>query len=210
MGSHTCCSPPQTQNRGQRMKEGAHINRSLLALGNCINALSGKGTNKYINYRDSKLTRLLKVPAATGPGPWAPGVGLPALQRKIQDVQLHVNKQQINNEIQFEYQYICPMPSLRHTLRKAHSFIQISDLIWGSCKGFPGGSVGKKQSACNAGDAGDVGLIPGSGRSPGGGHGNPHQCPCLENPMDRGASPQGLEELDTAEATELTLAGPHL
>ncbi|XP_042112375.1 kinesin-like protein KIF19 isoform X2 [Ovis aries] len=50
----------QTQNRGQRMKEGAHINRSLLALGNCINALSGKGTNKYINYRDSKLTRLLK------------------------------------------------------------------------------------------------------------------------------------------------------
>ena len=30
-------------------------------------------------------------------------------------------------------------------------------------------------------------LIPGSGRSPGGGHGNPFQCPCLENPMDRGA-----------------------
>ncbi|XP_068932602.1 kinesin-like protein KIF19 [Petaurus breviceps papuanus] len=50
----------QTQNRGQRMKEGAHINRSLLALGNCINALSDKGNNKYINYRDSKLTRLLK------------------------------------------------------------------------------------------------------------------------------------------------------
>ncbi|XP_029784470.1 kinesin-like protein KIF19 [Suricata suricatta] len=50
----------QTQNRGQRMKEGAHINRSLLALGNCINALSDKSGNKYINYRDSKLTRLLK------------------------------------------------------------------------------------------------------------------------------------------------------
>ncbi|XP_055254902.1 kinesin-like protein KIF19 [Moschus berezovskii] len=50
----------QTRNRGQRMREGAHINRSLLALGNCINALSDKGTNKYINYRDSKLTRLLK------------------------------------------------------------------------------------------------------------------------------------------------------
>ncbi|XP_010814935.1 kinesin-like protein KIF19 isoform X4 [Bos taurus] len=50
----------ETQNRGQRMKEGAHINRSLLALGNCINALSDKGTNKYVNYRDSKLTRLLK------------------------------------------------------------------------------------------------------------------------------------------------------
>lgn len=52
------------------MKEGAHINRSLLALGNCINALSDKGGNKYINYRDSKLTRLLKVPEQAGPGPW--------------------------------------------------------------------------------------------------------------------------------------------
>ncbi|ELK37066.1 Kinesin-like protein KIF19, partial [Myotis davidii] len=50
----------ETQNRGQRMKEGAHINRSLLALGNCINALSDRSSNKYINYRDSKLTRLLK------------------------------------------------------------------------------------------------------------------------------------------------------
>ncbi|XP_047673880.1 kinesin-like protein KIF19 isoform X2 [Tachysurus fulvidraco] len=50
----------QTQNRGQRLKEGAHINRSLLALGNCINALSEKNGNRYINYRDSKLTRLLK------------------------------------------------------------------------------------------------------------------------------------------------------
>ena len=39
----------------------------------------------------------------------------------------------------------------------------------------------------NAGDVRDVGLIPGSGRSPGGGHGNPHQCSCLENPRDRGA-----------------------
>ena len=48
--------------------------------------------------------------------------------------------------------------------------------------GFPGGSV-DKESACNA----DVGLIPGSGRSPGGGgHGNPLQYSCLENPMDRG------------------------
>ncbi|XP_035469172.1 kinesin-like protein KIF19 [Scophthalmus maximus] len=50
----------QTQNRGQRLKEGAHINRSLLALGNCINALSDKNGHKYVNYRDSKLTRLLK------------------------------------------------------------------------------------------------------------------------------------------------------
>ncbi|CAL1599556.1 unnamed protein product [Knipowitschia caucasica] len=50
----------QTQNTGQRLKEGAHINRSLLALGNCINALSDKNAHRYVNYRDSKLTRLLK------------------------------------------------------------------------------------------------------------------------------------------------------
>ena len=45
------------QNAGIRLKEGAHINRSLLALGNCINALAEKKT-KFVNYRDSKLTRL--------------------------------------------------------------------------------------------------------------------------------------------------------
>ena len=39
----------------------------------------------------------------------------------------------------------------------------------------------------NAGDSRDSSLIPGSGRSPGGGHGNPLQYSCLENPMDRGA-----------------------
>ena len=47
-------------------------------------------------------------------------------------------------------------------------------------KGFPGGSVGE-ESACNAGDAGDTGLIPGLGRFPGVGHGNPLQYSCLEN-----------------------------
>ena len=44
-----------------------------------------------------------------------------------------------------------------------------------------------KNPPANAGDLRDVGLIPGSGRSPGGGNGNPVQYSCLENPMDRGA-----------------------
>ena len=48
---------------------------------------------------------------------------------------------------------------------------------------FPGGSDGN-DSGCNAGDPG---LILGSGRSPGEGNGNPLQYSCLENPMDRGA-----------------------
>ena len=53
--------------------------------------------------------------------------------------------------------------------------------------GFPGDSVVKNLPA-NAGDIRDVGLIPGSGRSPGGGNSNPLQNSCLENPMDRGDS----------------------
>jgi len=44
-----------------------------------------------------------------------------------------------------------------------------------------------KNPPASAGDARDIDLIPGSGRSPGGGHGNPLQYSCLENPMDRGA-----------------------
>ena len=46
------------------------------------------------------------------------------------------------------------------------------------------GSSNSKRSACNAGD---LESISGLGRSPGEGHGNPLQCSCLENPMDRGA-----------------------
>ena len=44
-----------------------------------------------------------------------------------------------------------------------------------------------KNPPANAGDLIDLGLIPGSGRSPRGGHGNPPQSSCLENPMDGGA-----------------------
>ena len=59
-----------------------------------------------------------------------------------------------------------------------------SSCLWG----FPSGSVGK-ESACSARDTGDVGLIPGWGRSLGGGNGNPLQYSCLENPTDRRAQP---------------------
>jgi len=44
-----------------------------------------------------------------------------------------------------------------------------------------------KNPPANAGDVRDAGSAPGSGRSPGGGHGNPLQYSCLQNPMDRGA-----------------------
>ena len=60
--------------------------------------------------------------------------------------------------------------------QSAHCDVQVSPY-------FPGGSDGK-ESACNAGDPS---LIPGLGRSPGEGNGNPLQYSCLENSMDRGA-----------------------
>ena len=69
--------------------------------------------------------------------------------------------------------------------------LQITQLLFSGRLGFelkfdtsfPGGSVVKNALA----NAGDVGLIPGSGRSPGEGNGNPLQYSCLGNPMDRGA-----------------------
>ena len=73
--------------------------------------------------------------------------------------------------------------------------------------GFPGGSD-SKECACNVGD---LGLIPGWGRSPGRGHGNPLQYSCLENPhgwrSQVGYSPWGRKESDTTEqlSTELLL-----
>ena len=69
--------------------------------------------------------------------------------------------------------------------------------------GFPGSSAGKEY-ACNAGDASS---IPGSGRSPGEGNGNPLQCSCLENPMDRGALWAIVAESDTSEHSTVCVLG---
>ena len=63
-------------------------------------------------------------------------------------------------------------------MKKSESCYEASNIL-----GFPGSSEGKA-SACNAGD---LGSIPGSGRSPREGNGNPLQYSCLENPMDREA-----------------------
>ena len=63
--------------------------------------------------------------------------------------------------------------------------------ILGLGVGFPDGSV-SKESACNAGDTGDLGSVPGLGRCPGERNGNPLQYSCLENPI-RGAG--GLQSM---------------
>ena len=66
-------------------------------------------------------------------------------------------------------------------------------------QGFPDGSEGKE----SASNPGDLGWVPGLGRSPGGGHGNPFQYSCLENPHGQRSlvdcSPWGCKELDMSE-----------
>ena len=72
---------------------------------------------------------------------------------------------------------------------------------------LPSGAVVKNLPA-NAGDTGDSGLIPGSGRSPGGGHGNPLQCSCLGNPVDRRAWWATIHKV-TKSQTRLKRLGMH-
>ena len=64
---------------------------------------------------------------------------------------------------------------------------------------FPGGSV-DKEFACNAGDTGDMGSIPGSGKSLRERNGNPLQYSCLKNPMDRGAWPATVQRFAKSQA----------
>ena len=88
--------------------------------------------------------------------------------------------------------------------------VSITRIYTQVCKkeGFSNGSQGE-ESACNAGD--DVVSIPGPGRSPGGGNGNPFQYSCLKNPMDRGAwhatVHRVIKELDMTEQLSTEMLG---
>ena len=70
--------------------------------------------------------------------------------------------------------------------------------------GFLGGTIVVKNLNANAGDAGDKGLIPRSGKSPGGGHGSPLQYSCLENPIDRGTWGATVHRVTVSGTTEAT------
>ena len=78
------------------------------------------------------------------------------------------------------------LPKVDHTVEalKHSQFYHLAVWLWScGCLGFPGGSDSKE----SAGNAGDLGSTPGSGRSSGEGNGSPLPYSCLENSMDRGA-----------------------
>ena len=90
--------------------------------------------------------------------------------------------------------------------KATHSSIVAWRISWTVFWGFPGGSD-SKESAHNVGD---LGSIPGLGRSPEGGHGNPLQYSCLENPHGQrslvGYSPRGHKESDTTEQSSTIMS----
>ena len=131
------------------------------------------------------------------------------LKKKITQVQTSSNEALFWNYgkvsyievLQLHPPSVTPFPGYfwRSRFVLAHCVLFCLDLTW---PGFPGGSDSKrkKKSICNAGD---LGSIPGLGRSPGGGHGNPLQYSCLENPREQrslaGYSPQRRKKSDTTE-----------
>ena len=82
------------------------------------------------------------------------------------------------------HKYMCMLTYFYTYVLRACSML-VWSWIWVEW-GFPGGCSGK-EPACQFRRLRDKGSIPGSGRSPGEGHGNPLQYSCLENPMDRGS-----------------------
>ena len=134
-------------------------------------------------------------------GNWIPHAAskkIPHTTRKIPSAATNTQLSQINKYIKKEI-YIVKSHYLSPCFIFKKKYSQEIIKICRALLGFPGGSDGKG-SACTAGD---LGSIPGSGRSPRGGHGNPLQYSCLENPMNRGAwrgySPWGGKEWDTTE-----------
>ena len=93
--------------------------------------------------------------------------------------------------------------SLPHSLIHSHMCTYMQCVCF--CTSGPPRWLSCKQSTCDAGGTGNLGSIPGSRRSPGGGQGNSLQYSCRENPVDTGAWPAtvqgGLKESDTTEHT---------
>ena len=91
-------------------------------------------------------------------------------------------------------------PWLRESLSVTASHLPASSVQLGASQV----ALVVKDPPANARDIRDTGSVPGSGRSPGGGHGNPLQYSCLENPMDRGVWQVAVHSIAESHTTEVT------
>ena len=117
--------------------------------------------------------------------PWTEEAGgLQSMRSQESDMTQRLNHQPRNVNI-FGGTLCCPprlkMCNLGLQVKFCHNTLSYGIRL----HGFPGW-LSRKESSWNARDAGEVGSVPGSGRSPGGGNSNPPQYSCLENPIDWG------------------------
>ena len=141
------------------------------------------------------------VPDSATPRTGASTPGLPVHHQLPELFQTHIHW--VGDAIQPSHSLSSPSPPAFNLFQHQGLFQWVSSLSisYPPCMGFPGGSLVKNPPA-DAEPAGDTGSIPGWGRSPGGGNGNPLRYSCLENSVDRGAwwatySPRGRKESDT-------------
>ena len=118
-------------------------------------------------------------------------------QTSLQEINLQIITHISRKSQYFPLPYTLPLLTISPSL---HCTLSISEFIHG-----PPSRPSGKESTCNVRD---LGLIPGLGRSPAGGHGKPLQCSCLENPMDRGTW-QAAVHRATQNQTQLKRVGTH-
>ena len=119
----------------------------------------------------------------------------PALHHQCYRIGFHYGEFEVKNPVK-------PCSRLQEGNNRTSLTLSLADICGTSRLPW---QLSSKESACNPVATGDVGSIPMSGRSPGGGPGNPLRYSCLENPMDRRAwwaSSKGHKELDTTEVAQ--------
>ena len=136
------------------------------------------------------------------------GLARPRENRRTHSVWTYMNSSSLGSMWPLNHLGTQKCPILRPTLRMEARILNrqtLQTLVWFALApslSFPGGASGKEPS-CQCRRHKDWGLIPGLERSPGGGHGNPLQYSCLENPSGQrsllGYSPWGHKESDTTE-----------
>ena len=135
-----------------------------------------------------------------GPPIWS---GVRDLSGSVSNMCVTLNKELMY----FVSQFICPQDLFLVWLLRAEEIMYLSLTLNKMPEGLLRWLRGK-ETACDAEDAGDPGSITGLGRSPEGGHGNPLQYSCLENPMDRRAWQAAVHGVSRVKHDLMTIPPP--